>query len=200
MKFRAILAAAVVLAMATSAQAISLVVMATNTTAIPGEKVFTIGVKVTAADVAAAGPNSNAVLVVQNVTFTGGATGPIHASGAGNQPDVSGVQSNFINSSAINNGGPPSASLGTSGNNAFYKDSWWYNSAGGTLQGINDSSGDTGTVTTAPPATAAVSIPSVKPVMARRLGHGCRRRHRLPVPECRLAGLQCPPMPPRVRP
>ena len=77
MKFRAILAAAVVLAMATSAQAISLVVMATNTTAVPGEKVFTIGVKVTAADVAAAGPNSNAVLVVQNVTFTGGAGGPI---------------------------------------------------------------------------------------------------------------------------
>ena len=45
--------------------------MATNATAIPGEKVFTIGIRVTAADVAAAGTNS--VLIEQNVTFTGGA-------------------------------------------------------------------------------------------------------------------------------
>jgi len=149
-KLRAILAAAVVLAMATSSQAVQLVVMATNASdGLAGAKTYTIGVQITAADVAAGG--ANAVLFVQNLTVTGNATnGPIDASGAGNQPDVQGVQSNFINASAINNGGPPAFSLGNTGNNAFFRDTWWYNTAGGTLTGINDSNGDTGTVTTTP--------------------------------------------------
>ena len=43
------------------------------------------------------------------------------------------------------------ANLGTTaGNNAFYRDSWWYNSPGGTLQGVIDSNGDSGVVTTQP--------------------------------------------------
>ena len=136
------------LALANTADAISLVVMATNTTAILGDSVYTVGVHVTAADVAAGG--ANPVLFVQNVTFTGGAAGPVHSTGSGNKPDVQSVQSGPIDSSAINNGGPPSANLGSAGNNAFYKDSWWYNTAGGTLQGVIDSAGDPGTVTTKP--------------------------------------------------
>ena len=146
-------AAFVVLAMATSARAISLVVMATNATAIPGEKVFTVGVRVTAADVAAGFSNSGPggeVLGLQYVTFTGGASGPIHASGAANQPDIQSVQSRFIDASAGNNGGPPSVNLGNLGNNAFYNDSWWYSSSTGTLQGAVDNAGDAGTVTTIP--------------------------------------------------
>ena len=66
-------------------------------------RIFTIGVQLTNADVVAGGPNS--VLFVNDVIFTGGANGPKHALGAGNQPDVQGVQSNFINASAIGNGG-----------------------------------------------------------------------------------------------
>ena len=73
MRLRAFLAAAVVLTMATSAQAAKLVVMAVNTN--PGigaanaaAHVFTIGVQVTAADVAA---NPGSTLLVQNITFAG---------------------------------------------------------------------------------------------------------------------------------
>jgi hypothetical protein len=54
------------LAMAAPAQAISLVVMATNTTAIPGEKVFTVGIQISSVDVAGAG--AGATLLVQNLT------------------------------------------------------------------------------------------------------------------------------------
>jgi hypothetical protein len=145
-RVRAFLAAAVVLTMATSAQAISLVVMATNSTAVAGAKVYTIGIQVTAADVAAGG--SNPVLFAQNVTFTGSATGPIHAATTktpnANQPDVQGVQSNFIDANA--NAPPDNAGLTANGITSLYKDSWWYNSSSGNglLTGVIDSAGDVG--------------------------------------------------------
>lgn len=149
MKVRAILAAAVVLAMATSAQAVQLVVMATNASdGIAGAKTFTIGVKFTSADVTAGG--QNAVLFVQNLTVTGTVNGPIDQTGAANKPDVQTLQTSVLDVSATNNSGPPSNPLGTAGANAFYRDSWWYNSSGGALQGVVDSAGDSGTVTTVP--------------------------------------------------
>ena len=77
---------------------------------IPGAKVFTIGVRVTAADVAAGGQNP--VLFVQNVTFTGGANGPLQQTAAANKPDVQTLQTSVIDNSAINNGGPPARKLG----------------------------------------------------------------------------------------
>jgi hypothetical protein len=147
MKATTIIALPLILAMATSVRAVSLVVMATNATAIPGEKVFTIGVEVTAKDVALGG-GPNTVLLVQNLTFNGSTNGPIHQTGAANVPDVQSLQTDFIDPSAI--GGPPGPNLGTVGNSALYGDSWWYNGAGGTLQGVIDSAGDTGTVTTNP--------------------------------------------------
>ena len=149
MKLKAIVATVVVLAMANSAQAVSLVVMAVNTSdGIAGAKTFTIGVQITAADVAAGG--QNAVLFVQNLTVTGGANGPIQQLGGVNKPDVQTLQTSVLDGSAVTNGGPPDPIVGTAGNNAFYRDTWWYNSAGGALQGVVDSAGDSGTVTTVP--------------------------------------------------
>jgi PEP-CTERM motif len=150
MNVKLILAAALVMTMGNSARAVSLIVMGVNTApGIAGAKVFTIGVRVTAADVAAGGPEP--VLVVQNLTFTGGANGPIQQVGSANKPDVQSVQTSFIDQSAEFNSGPPSANLLTSAaNNAFYRDSWWYNSPTGTLQGVVDSNGDLGTVTANP--------------------------------------------------
>lgn len=161
MTFRAVrlpafLAAAVVLAMATSAHAIQLVVMSVNTTAIPGDKVFTIGVKVSQADVAAGG--SSPGIVVQNVTFTGSATGPIHAAGANNKADVQSVQATIDGDTGNNPqppggiAGPTAGHLGAGSVTQLYKDSWWFNASGGTLQGIIDSSGDSGTLTSKPAA------------------------------------------------
>ena len=135
MKVRAILAAAVVLAMATSAQAVQLVVMATNASdGIAGAKTYTIGVQFTSADVTAGG--QNAVLFVQNLTVTGRRMGPIQQTRKLRaKPDVQSVQIELcIDSAAENNGGPPSTPLGTAGNNAFYRDTWWYNTSGGTLR------------------------------------------------------------------
>jgi hypothetical protein len=145
------------LAMAAPAQAISLVVMATNTTAIPGEKVFTVGIQISSVDVAGAG--AGATLLVQNLTFASGSTGPTQAAGATNVPDIQTAWSLLdVNSpNSITNGGPGGPSFPASGAAAteLYKDSWWYSSGSATLQGINgtasDGSADTiGTVTTVP--------------------------------------------------
>jgi len=145
-RLRSFLAAAVVLAMATSAQAVTLVVMATNTTAIAGSKVYDSGVKITSTDVALGG--ANPVLLVQNLTFTGGATGPGQATGLNNKQDIQTVWGTLDGASA---GGGPSFPPG-SANAAtqLYKDSWWYSGGTGTLQGTIDSAGDQGTVTTVP--------------------------------------------------
>jgi len=135
--------------MATSAQAVSLVVMAVNSSdGIAGAKTYTIGVQITSTDVAAGG--ANPVLFVQNVTVTGNASGPIQQTGSSGKTDVQAVQAGPLDGSATVNGGPPSDPLGAAGANAFYRDSWWYNTAAGTLTGIVDSAGDPGVVTTNP--------------------------------------------------
>jgi len=154
-KLRALLAATVVLvAMVTTAQAVQLVVLSVNSTAIAGDKVFTIGVKVAQADVTAGGPNGP--IFAQNVTFTGSANGPIHAAASGNVPDVAAVQAKIDGDTANNPQAPggiagPAAGFTAAGTNtSLFKDSWWYNASGGSLQGIIDSSGDSGTMTTNP--------------------------------------------------
>lgn len=142
--------------MATSAQAVQLVVMATNTTALPGEKVYTIGVQVTTADLSAPGVGNSPVLFIQNIAFQGNGVGtnpganPGQQSGGSNKPDIQSVQASFIDGSALGNGGPPGPALAASGTNALYKDSWWYNSGTGTLVGVVNSNGDAGVVTTNP--------------------------------------------------
>jgi len=155
-KLRALLAAAVVLAMVTSAQAVQLVVMSVNTTAIAGDKVFTIGVKVSQSDVTAPGAGAHPPVFAQQVTFTGSANGPIQAAGTGNKPDVQTVQGNIDNDTGNNPQAPggtngPAAGFTSSGTNTqLFKDSWWYSSSTATLSGVIDSSGDSGTLTTNP--------------------------------------------------
>ena len=88
MKFRSFVAAAVVLSMVTSAQAVSLVVMnvATNATnsAIPvGEQVVTFGVQIAQSDLSGAG--TNPVLLVQDLTFAGNGIVPINATPAADE-------------------------------------------------------------------------------------------------------------------
>jgi uncharacterized repeat protein (TIGR03803 family) len=147
----AFIAAAVILTVAGSTRAAKLVVMATNSTAVPGEKVFTIGVQVTSADISQAG--SSVQLLVQNLTFGGSSGGPLQQTGTNNVPDIQTVQSVFIQNAVGNNGGPPTnAALGANGIKALYQDSWWYSSGTGTLTGAVDSNGDTGVVTTNPAA------------------------------------------------
>jgi hypothetical protein len=145
-RLRAFLAAAVVLAMATSAQAVQLVVMAVNSNiGVAGEKAFTIGVQITAADVAA---NPAGTLFAQNITFGGSTVGPIQATGTNNVPDIQTAWSTLDGNSpnSVTNGGSGGPSF-PPGNAAaltqVYKDSYWYSSSSATLQGIN---GFTGTV------------------------------------------------------
>ena len=142
--------------MPNSVKAVSLVVMSTNTTAIPGEKVFTIGIQINQSDLTAPGTGPNPPLFAQNVTFVASANGPFQQSGASNEPDIQSVQTDFINPAAV--GGPP-GSLGVAGDDVLYRDSWWYSSgtivSGSminsiTLQGVVDKLGDIGTVTTNP--------------------------------------------------
>jgi hypothetical protein len=151
-RLRAFFAAAVLLAMATSAQAVQLVVMATNTTAIPGDKVYTIGVQVTSADLAAPGVGSNPVLFVQHLSFpstsvTNGLV--IQAAGANNKSDLQSVQSVGLDPQFP---GPYTGGAATQ----LYKDSWWYNSAGangdaaGILDGQIADDGTTGPITNNP--------------------------------------------------
>ncbi|HEY1603470.1 MAG TPA: PEP-CTERM sorting domain-containing protein [Pirellulales bacterium] len=131
--------------MATSAQAVQLVVMAVNSNiGIAGAKAFTIGLQVTTADVAANPGTPD--LFVQNISITGNALGPIQAGGVNNVPDIQTawtfVDANSPNS--ISNGGSGGPSFPTAGaaTTALYKDSWWYSSDFGSLQGINGFAND----------------------------------------------------------
>lgn len=170
MRFSAFVAGIAVLAMAGSSQAAKLVVMAVNANpggAAAGYHAFTIGVQLTSADVAAGG--AGGTLVVQNIAFTGGATGPYQATStkghAQNQPDMQGVQSTYINNLTTwppSNAGLAGDSTADAPNGivSLYQDSWWYSSsasvpntspavAGGALVGYNDAAGTTqGVVTT----------------------------------------------------
>jgi hypothetical protein len=162
-KFRAFLAAAVVLAMVTSAQAVSLIIMAENSNltgvdpTLAGYTAYEIGVQVTAADVKAGG--NNPVLLVQNLTFTGdGGVNPYQSPDS--VDDVTGVQGLISTDSkaAANRVGPsnksgPAVTLGATTAEDLYTDSWWYSgTASGLLSGIFNSNAKVGTITTNPAA------------------------------------------------
>jgi uncharacterized protein YjbI with pentapeptide repeats len=133
-------------AFASHAIAAKLVVMATDTTSVPGAKVFTIGVEVTQADVSFAGSRFVS-LIIDGITFEGGPNGPIQQRGA-SVNDIQTLQSAYIDEASLANGGPPTnAALGPQGFKALYQDSWWY-AGGGNLIGVNDSAGNEGIITT----------------------------------------------------
>lgn len=174
MKVRAFLAAAVVLSMVTSAQAVSLVVMAVNSSlpvaidpGLAGYEGFTIGVQVTAADLTAPGVGANPVLLVQNVTFQGDqVASPYQSPGLATDPDdVQTVQSTYINADSKNKANQvapskksgPDVHQGVANSNATQQalegSSWWYSGgANGLLTGINNSNAQTGTITSLPAA------------------------------------------------
>ena len=133
--------------------------MSTDSTTVPGAKVYTVGVQVTQADVAAAfnfGPSLER-LAVQEIDFVGNIlnsqqTNPF------NYRSLQSVQSQYIDNSAYSNpvapggvAGPP-GDLGAAGNKALDASSWWYTSDSGQLTGVINSSGDTGAITTSPAA------------------------------------------------
>lgn len=160
MRSRLYLLAAVGLLFASQAQAVELVVMATNTTAVPGDKVYTIGVQVTQAevDLAATGPaSSNVVLGLQELAFQGGVAN-LKQTTPYNPTQIQGIQAQYIDNAAYNNpvapsfGAGPPGDLGTAGNQALYNSSWWYFGSTGRLMGVNDSTGNTGVVTANPAA------------------------------------------------
>ncbi|HEY1600039.1 MAG TPA: hypothetical protein VGG64_10580 [Pirellulales bacterium] len=79
---RAILAAILVLGSTSSAQAISLVVMAVNNSpGVVGAKAFTLGIQITQADLFAPGVGAHPTLAFKNLTFLGNVNGPIQAGG-----------------------------------------------------------------------------------------------------------------------
>jgi hypothetical protein len=135
-----------------SAEAVQLTVLsvATNATnsAIPlGEQVVTFGIQVRQSDLIGAG--TNPVLSVHNLTFAGNGIVPINLSGTPNRVDVQTVQTKVVDLAAGNTSPAPAtqADLTANQQKSVYADSWWYNSPTGTLQGINDDAGDTGTIT-----------------------------------------------------
>jgi len=146
MKLYIVLAASAVLALTTSAQAVQLVVISTNSnTGIAGQKAYIIGVQISSADRAIAGPN--ATLSIHNLTFTGGVNGPVNgANGSTNRPDVQSLQTAVIDGAG--EFPPQNADFTANGINAIYRDSWWYNSGTGLLNGVVDASFNSGTVTT----------------------------------------------------
>jgi hypothetical protein len=149
-KFRSFVAAAVVLAVATSAaQAVQLTVMsvathATNSIIPAGQEVVTFGIQVTQSDLNGAG--TNPVLLVQNLTFAGNGIVPINKTGSANKADVSGVQG-VVDNAFVGPAPVQQSDLTASQQGTVYADSWWYNSGTGVLNGINDSAGDSGTIT-----------------------------------------------------
>ena len=135
MVFRAIVATSfvVLLVLRTDAPAAELVVMNTDSTTVPGAKVYTVGVQVTQADVTAAineinpengkpwGPN--VPLYVSEVDFLGNILNSQQTT-AFNYRSLQSIQSQYIDPAALNNpaspggvAGPP-GDLGTAGNTA----------------------------------------------------------------------------------
>jgi hypothetical protein len=136
---------------ARSAHAVQLAIMnvavhATNSAIPVGEQVVTFGIQVSESDLIGAG--TNPVLFVQNLTFEGNGIVPINATGLVNKVDVQDVQSSVVDPYAASNSAPAvQNNLSASNQQSLYADSWWYNSTGGVLQGVNDPSGNTGPLT-----------------------------------------------------
>ncbi|HVU90498.1 MAG TPA: PEP-CTERM sorting domain-containing protein [Pirellulales bacterium] len=152
MKFRSLFAVAIALAMVASAQAVQLTVIsvathATNSAIPVGEQAVTFGIQVNQSDLVGAG--TNPVLLVQDLTFAGGATGPINgANGATNKIDAQTIQTGIVDTVVQNNGAAATqGDLSAVQQTALYADSWWYNSGTATLSGATDAAADAGTIT-----------------------------------------------------
>jgi hypothetical protein len=87
--------------------------MAVNTTAVPGDKVFTIGVQINEADLTAKGVGDRPSLFVQDIKFGSGDAEPLQQSGLSNQSSLQGAATLF-------------AAGGSTGSDSLYRDSWWY--------------------------------------------------------------------------
>ncbi len=159
MNIRAIIIALLFSVLGTTTRAAELVVMATNTTAVPGAKVFTIGVQVTQADVAAAelkGP-PNIPLLVQGVDLSGNIlnsqqTNPFNLTELQTLQTIYVDAASYANPVAPGFGGGPPTNLSSVGTHALYATSWWYTGSTGQLMGVHDSSGESGVVSTTPAA------------------------------------------------
>ncbi len=133
MKLHFCIAMVVVLATASSAQAVRLVVMgiatnATNSIIPVGEHVVTLGVQVNAADLVGAG--THPVLFVQNLTIEGNGIVPINQVGTTNKVDVQSVQSSVVDATIQEQSGPSFAplvqsDLSVSQQQSLDVDSWW---------------------------------------------------------------------------
>lgn len=148
-----------VLVFCSVAPAAELVVMNTDSKTVPGAKVYTVGVQVTQADVAAsiADFHPNVVLGVQEVDFIGNILNSQQTTPF-NYRSLQSIQSQYMDNAAYNNpvapggvAGPP-VDLGSAGDHALYASSWWYAGNGGQLIGVTDSNGNIGPVTTIPAA------------------------------------------------
>jgi len=122
-----------------------------NNIGLPGYTAYTIGVRVTALDVALGGKNPS--LLVQNLTFVGnGSTSPYQS--ANSIDDVQTLQSQYINAdskNAANRVGPsnksgPDVHMGATTQENLFTDSWWYSSSSGKLTGIFNSNAQIGTI------------------------------------------------------
>ena len=145
-------------------QGAELVVMATNTTSVPGDKVYTIGVQVSQADIdadiAAAianGTSANVPLGIQQLAFQGNVVN-LDQTTPYDPTEIQDIQSQYIDNATKSNpvapafGAGPPGDLGTAGDAALYDSSWWYFGSKGKLTGTMDSTGTAGTVTTNPAA------------------------------------------------
>ncbi|HEY1600579.1 MAG TPA: PEP-CTERM sorting domain-containing protein [Pirellulales bacterium] len=155
MKFRTVLFVIVILISASNLQAVELVVMATNTTAVPGAKVYTVGVQVTQADLAA--QSGGVPLGLQELAFVGPILNSKQTT-AYDPTQLQTIQSQYIDVAAGNNpvapgnvAGPP-INLSPAGQSALYDSSWWYWSSTGRLNGVADSSGNSNVITSSPAA------------------------------------------------
>ena len=146
-------------------QGAELVVMNTDTTTVPGAKVYTVGVQVTQADVTSAIAASiprgafyaNVPLYFQDLQFTGNIMNSSQTTDF-NYRSLQSIQTQYIDPATYNSpvapgliSGPPT-NLGAAGDQALNASSWWYASGDGQIVGVNDSSGDIGPISTTPAA------------------------------------------------
>ena len=102
MILRAVCLSVAILVTSTSVRAIELVVMATNTTAVPGVKVYTVGVQVTQADLDAVGGADESSMALQELAFVGPILNSKQTT-AYNPTQLQSIQSQYIDVAANNN-------------------------------------------------------------------------------------------------